>query len=132
MPFCSRVMQMEPPPMPTLMKSAPQSAKEAEALGVDHVASADLDLVAVLLANPVERELLPLGEALGRVDAEHVGARIEKLGDALGVVARVDAGADEIALVGIEELVGVFLVGVVVLAEDEETGGHLGRRWGAR
>ena len=28
MPFCSRVMQMEPPPMPTLMKSAPASARK--------------------------------------------------------------------------------------------------------
>ena len=28
MPFCSRVMQMEPPPMPTLTKSAPLSAKK--------------------------------------------------------------------------------------------------------
>ncbi len=27
MPFCSRVMQMEPPPMPTLTKSAPASAR---------------------------------------------------------------------------------------------------------
>ena len=110
MPLVSRVMQIEPPPMPS---------EEAEAVLVDDVAGADLDGVAVVGADPLEGALLPLGEALGGVDAQDVGARLDEQRHALGVVAGVDAGADHVALVGVEQLVGVGLVLVVVLAEDD-------------
>src|SRR5699024_169714 len=46
-------------------------SEEAEALAVNHVARADPDAVAVVLANPRKRAALPLGKALGRVDAQH-------------------------------------------------------------
>ena len=93
--------------------------QEAEALGVDDVAGTDLDGVAVVGANPLDGALLPLGEALRGIDAQNVCACLDEQGHALGVVARVDARADHVALVGIEQLVGVGLVGIVVLAEDD-------------
>ena len=68
---------------------------------------------------PIERELLPLREALGRIDAEHVGSGLHELGYALDVVARVDASAHDVALVLVHELIGAGLVRVIVLAKDK-------------
>ena len=93
--------------------------QEAEALGVDDVTGTDLDVLAVVGANPLDGALLPLTEALGGVDAQDIGASLDEQRHALGIVAGVDTGADHIALVVIEQLVGVGLVAVVVLAEDD-------------
>ena len=95
--------------------------KEPESLGVDYITGADLDAVAVALAYPVDRQLLPFREALGRIYAQNVGARLDEGGNSLGIVAGVDARADYIALVGVEQFVGILLVAVVVLAENEVT-----------
>ena len=93
--------------------------QEAEALGVDDVTSTNLDVLAVVGADPLDGALLPLAEALGRVDAQDVGTGLDEQRHALGIVAGVDTGADHVALVAIEQLVGVGLVAVVVLAEDD-------------
>ena len=93
--------------------------EEAEAVRVDDVARADLDALAVALADPRDGALLPLGVALGRVDDEHVHTGLDQCGHTLGVVAGVDARADEVALLAVEQLVGLLLVQVVVLAEHE-------------
>ena len=76
-----------------------------------------------MLAHPLNRHLLPIGIALGRVDAQHVGARLDQRRNALGVVAGVDACAHHVSLMGVEHLVGVRFVGIVVLAEH-----HIGER----
>ena len=55
----------------------------------------------------------------GGVDAQHVRAGLQQGGYAGFVVAGVDARADDVALVRVEQLVGVLLVALVVLAEDE-------------
>jgi len=93
--------------------------QEAEAFCIDHIACADLDGVAVVLTDPANGAALPLGIALGRVDAEDVHTGLHQSRNTLGVVTGVDAGTHDIALVGVQQLVGVLLVGVVVLAEDE-------------
>ena len=93
--------------------------EEEEALSVNYVARADLDAVAVVLSDPCEGAGLPLREALGGVDAEHICARLDKCGNTLGVVSCVYTCADDIALVGVEKLVRVVLMGVVVLAENK-------------
>ena len=93
--------------------------EEAEAVRVDDVASADLDALTVALADPRDGALLPLGVALGRVDDEHVHTGLDQCGHTLGVVAGVDARADEVALLAVEQLVGLLLVQVIVLAEHE-------------
>ena len=93
--------------------------QKAEALGVDNVTGTDLDVLAVVGANPLDGALLPLAEALGRVDAQDVGTGLDEQRHALGIVAGVDAGADHVALIAVEQLVGVGLVAVVVLAEDD-------------
>ena len=92
--------------------------QEAEALGVDDVTGTDLDVLAVVGADPLDSALLPLAEALGGVDAQNVGTSLDEQRHALGIIAGVDTGADHVALVVIEQLVGVSLVAVVVLAED--------------
>ena len=93
--------------------------QKAEALGVNDVAGTDLNILAVVGADPLDGALLPLAEALGRVDAQDIGAGLDEQRHALGIVAGVDAGADHVALVAVEQLVGVGLVAVVVLAEDD-------------
>src|SRR5699024_3159903 len=102
-----------------LDKVCPGLGQEEEAVAVHHVARAHLDLVAVVLADPAQGAALPLREALGRVDAQHVHAGIHQGGHPLGVVAGIDARAHHIALAGVQQLVGILLVGVVVLAEHE-------------
>ena len=76
--------------------------QEAEALGVDDVTGADLDVLAVVGADPLDGALLPLAEALGRVDAQDVGTGLDEQRHALGIVAGVDAGTDHVALIAIE------------------------------
>ena len=93
--------------------------QKAEALGVDDITGTDLDVLAVVGADPLDGALLPLAEALGRVDAQDIGAGLDEQRHALGIVAGVDTGADHVALVVIEQLVGIGLVAVVVLAEDD-------------
>ena len=93
--------------------------QEAEARRVHHVARADLHRVAVVLPHPGENEALPVGKALGGVDAEDVRPRLQQGGDARFIVPGVDARAHDVALVGVQQLQGVLLVALVVLAEDE-------------
>ena len=102
-----------------LDKVGPGLGQEEEALPVHHVACAHLDLVAVVLADPAQGAALPLREALGRVDAQNIHPGVHQGGHPLGVVAGVDACAHHIALAGVQQLVGVLLVGVVILAEHE-------------
>ena len=91
--------------------------QEAEALAVNHVARTNLHAGAVMLAHPVNGDLLPIGEALGGVDAQHVSAGLHERRHALGEVAGVDARAHHVALMLVQHLVGIFLVRVIVLAE---------------
>ncbi len=91
--------------------------QETEAVTVHDIARADLDLVAIVRANPIDGAALPFGEALGGVDAECVRPRLNQRRDTLGIVAGVDARADDITFVLVEQLQGIFLVGIVVLAE---------------
>ena len=93
-------------------------SEEAEALGVDDIARADLDIAAEVLVDVLERDALPLREAFRGVDAEHIRTGLQECRDTLRVVARVDAGADDVALVLVDELELMLLVVRVVLAED--------------
>ena len=58
---------------------------------------------------------MPFGITFGGVDAEDVRTGLNEGGDTLFVVSRVDAGADDIGLVLVEELQLVFVMGVIVL-----------------
>ena len=93
--------------------------QEAEALAIDDIARTDLYAVAVVLAYPVERALLPLGIALGGVDDEYVHTGLHQRRYALGIVAGVDTRTDDIALLAVEQLKLVGLVRVVVLTENK-------------
>ena len=92
--------------------------EEAEALCIDDIAGADLDVIAEMLVDVAKRDALPLGEALRGVDAEHIRTSLQQGRYALCIVARVDAGADDVALVLIDELELMFFVVRVILAED--------------
>ena len=93
--------------------------QKAEALSVHHVARAHLYSVAVGCPNPFQRALLPLGIALGGVDDQHVRPGFHQRGNPLGIVTGVDASAYHIALVAVQQLQRVSLVGIIVLAEDK-------------
>ena len=97
--------------------------EEAEAIPVHHVACTDLHGIAVVPADEIDGPLLPLSEALRGVDAEDVRPGIDEGGDALLIVPGVDACAHHVPLVIVQQLQGVVLVSVVVLAEHE--GGHI-------
>ena len=93
--------------------------QEAEALAVHHVAGAHFHGVAVVIPDPLQGAGLPLGIALGGVNDQHIHAGLHQGGDPLGIVPGVDAGAHHIALLGVQQLQRVALVGVIVLAEHE-------------
>ena len=63
------------------------------------------------------REPLPLGKALGGIDAEDVHARRYKCRHAFGIIACIDARTDNIALVVVRQLEIVFLIIRIVFAE---------------
>ena len=93
--------------------------QEEEPVPVHHVARAHLHAVAVALPDEGQGALLPAGVPLGGVDAQHVGSGLHQGGDPLGIVLGVDARAHHVALLAVEQLAGVLLVLLVVLAEDE-------------
>ena len=86
--------------------------EEAEALTVDDVTGADLYGVTVGLTDPGEGAFLPLGEALGGVDAEDVSTCLEQCRNSLLVVSGVDAGAYKVGLVVVEQLIFVLFMGL--------------------
>ena len=102
-----------------LYKVCARLGEEEEALSVNDVACADFDAVAVVLSDPCEGTRLPLREALGGVNAENIRAGLDKSGNTLCVISCIDARADDVALVRVEKLVGVVLMGIVVLAENK-------------
>lgn len=71
-----------------------------------------------MLTNPGNGARLPLREALRGVNAQHVRAGLNQGRDTLGIVAGIDACADNVTLVLVQQLQGVFLMRIVVLAED--------------
>ena len=86
MSLVSRVKQMEPPPMP-IFRSRRRIGQEAEALGVNHVARSNFHGIAVMLAHPFDSHLLPIGIALGAVDAQRIGACFHQSRYAIGIIA---------------------------------------------
>ena len=94
-------------------------SQEAEAIAVNHVASAYLDAVTVMLTDPCNGLLLPSRKSLGGVDAQHVCAGLYQCGNSLCVVTGVDARADHVSLMQVQQFIGILLMGVVVLAEYE-------------
>ncbi|MPM45247.1 hypothetical protein SDC9_91933 [bioreactor metagenome] len=91
----------------------------AKTVRVHNVARANLHLLAIAAADEGNGTRLPLGIALRRVDAEDIHAGFHQCGDAILIVPRVDACADDIALLRVQQLTRVLLMGVIVLAEDE-------------
>ena len=91
--------------------------EEEEAVSVDHVACADLYGVAVFLTDKCEGLLLPYGVALGGIYAEHVCACINESGNASLIVESVDTCADNVALVGVKQLLGILLMLRIILPE---------------
>ena len=71
--------------------------QEEEAFAVYYVTCADLNGVAVFCTNEVDGAFLPLGEALGGVDAQYVCTGFYQSRYTLFIVAGVDTGADYIA-----------------------------------
>ena len=94
-------------------------SQEPEAVPVHHVARADLHGVAIGLAHPLDGLFLPAGVALGGVDDQHVHTGLQQGRNSLRIVPGVDARTHQIALLSIQQLLGVGLVRGVVLPEDE-------------
>ena len=102
-----------------LYKVRTSLGKEAEAVAIDNVAGSYLDAVTVSLAYKVKRLLLPAGVALGCVDAENIHAGVNKRGNALCIVTGIYTRADHKALLPVKQLLRIFLMLGVVLAEDK-------------
>ena len=113
------VIQMEPPPIPILMKSAPASARKRKPSASTTFPRADFHTVAVMLADPVNGALLPFREPFGRIDTKNVGAGFHQSGNTLSVISGIDR-PHHIALVTIQELVWDFPYGIIVLTENKK------------
>ena len=105
----SRVMQMEPPPMPTLTKSAPASARNRKP-------SRSTTLPApTFTASPYWLRIQSMVffcqqvKPSGGVNAQYVGPGLHQGGYPLGIVPGVDASAYQIPLVAVQELQGLSL-----------------------
>ena len=83
-PETTRVVQIEPGPIPTFTASAPASIRARGALGGRHVAGDHLDVELPL--DPPDRLDHVLAVAVGRVDDQHVDVGFEQRGDPLVVV----------------------------------------------
>ena len=70
-----------------------------------------------MLADPFDRETLPVRITFGTVDAENVDTSVDQRGHTLGIIAGIDACAHHIALVGIQHFKRIGFVRIVVLAE---------------
>ena len=95
------------------------SGQEQEAVPVHHVAGTDFHGVAVGLAHPFNGLGLPAAVAFGGVDAQHVRTGGQQGGNPGLIVPGVDAGTHQVALLVVQQLQGVGLVGGVVLPEYE-------------
>jgi len=93
--------------------------QETEAVLVNNVTGTDLYGVAVGFPNPFDGLFLPAGVAFGGVDDQNVNTGFQQSGNSLGVVTGVDARADKVALLGVQQFLRIGLVGGVVLAEYE-------------
>ena len=94
-------------------------SQEAEALAVNDVAGTNLNGIAIFFADEGNGALLPLGKALAGVDTQYVDTCLNQRGNALGVVTGIDTCTDYVALLRIQQLVGVALMLIVVLTEYE-------------
>ncbi len=106
-----------------LYEVGPGVRQKAETLAVHHVARADFHAVTVFLADPEKAALLPFGKALGRIHDQYVRASLHQRGNPFLIVPGVDTRAHHIALMLVQQLQRVVLMGVVVLAEHK---GHQG------
>ena len=103
------------------------SSARKRKFAVDNVAGTDFHIVAVVLAHPFDGHLLPVRIALRKIDAQNVGASLDQSGNTLGVVAGVDARANQVALLVVEQLERVFLMGVVGLDGTRGSTGYRSR-----
>ena len=75
--------------------------------------------VAITIADPLQRDGLPLAEAFAGIDAQHVRTGLDQRRHTLFIVAGVDTGTDDIALIPVQQFIGMFLMGIVIFTEDE-------------
>ena len=102
-----------------LYKVRASLCKEQETVSVDDITGTDLDAVAVMFTDPGNRSALPLAEALGRIDTENVRSCFNQCRNTLCVVSCIDTRSDNIALIGVEKLIDIFLMAVIILAEND-------------
>ena len=93
--------------------------QETESFRIHHIACAHLHTLSVILPDIVDGDLLPLGKALRAVDAEHIGACFQKCWNTFLIVSRIDTRSHHVALGTVNQLVFIFLMAVVILAEHE-------------
>ncbi len=97
----------------------PGLGQEPEPVPIDHVARAHLDGIAVALPDEGQGLLLPTGVALGGVDAQHIRTGFHQGGNPGFIVLGIDARAHHEPLLTVQQLAGVLLVALIVLAEHE-------------
>ena len=118
-PATTRVVQIEPGPMPTLTPSAPWSTSARAPSPVPTLPPMTCDLRVVLL-DPLDAVEHALGMAVRGVHHQHVDAGLDQQLDALvGALAHADRGAD--AQLALRVLAGVRVLGLLedVLHRDQ-------------
>ena len=118
-PFCSLVIQIEPPPIPIFDKISTCICQVIETFSVYNISCTYLHAVAVLFSYEIKGQLLPFCKAFGGVDAKHICTGLYESRDTFCIVSGVDTGAYDITLVFIQQFVRISLMGIVVLTEYE-------------
>ena len=93
--------------------------EKVETVSVDDVAGTDFDALTPFFVDVFERTALPFGKSFRRVEAEHVGARIQKKGYAFHIIPRIDAGSDRIAFLRVVNFERVLFAVFDIFSEHE-------------
>src|SRR5262245_55335399 len=73
-----------------------------KSIPVYHVSGTDVGAISISRFHEFDRIGLPLGEAVRRVDAEHVRPGLDQGGYTFAIVARIDTGPDDQSLASVD------------------------------
>lgn len=84
--------------------------KETETFTVNDISGTDLYSVTVVFTDPVDSQLLPFRETLGRVDTKHISTGFNQCRNTFSVVTGIDSRTDDITFLGIQKFQWVFFM----------------------
>ena len=93
--------------------------QEPESVSVHNIAGSYLHRIPKILPDVVNGNLLPLREAFGAVNAQHIRSRVQQGRHTLFIVPCIDTCSHHIPLGAVNEFVLILFMGVIVLTENQ-------------